>query len=201
VIEAPGVLALWLKDVPPNAAIFVRITLVWMTLQVLASGIDQGIVAQGAVRGYGLLTMSVWTGSVALCAFWFFGCGFGPISLPWTYVGATLVHLGVTVGIGSRLIDLPARRWLREVVWPVAAPFVPATAAALAVHRELPAAWPRYLAVGLAYGVVAAPLGWWWAIGPKEKRALTQAAGLARQRVRTLRRGHPSGDATSPPIP
>ena len=202
VLEAPGVLALWLKHVPPDTAIFVRITLVWVTLQALATGIDQGIIAQGSVRGYGLLTMSVWIGSVALCAFWFFACGFGPISLAWTYVGATLVHLGVTVGIGTKRIDLPARRWLREVVWPISAPFVPALAAALAVHHALSDAWPRYLAVGLAYAVVAAPLSWWWAIGPKEKRALTRAADLARQRaLRVLTRAEPPRDASSPRTP
>lgn len=196
VIEAPGVLALWLKEVPPDTAIFVRLTLAWMTIQALAAGIDQGIVAQGAVRGYGLLTIGIWAASVALCAFWFFGCGFGPVSLPWSYLGATLVHLGVTVGIGTRRIDLPARRWLHEVVWPIAAPFVPAALAAYAVHRVMPQAWPRYLAVGLAYAAVAAPLGWWWSIGPKEKRALVGAAGHARQRAaRLLARNGSARDA------
>jgi O-antigen/teichoic acid export membrane protein len=181
-IEAPGILALWLKEVPPDTAVFVRLTLAWMTLQVLAAGIEQGIVAQGAVRGYGLITIGIWAASVALCAYWFFGCGFGPIALPWTYVGATVVHLGVTVGIGSRRIGLPVTRWLREVVWPIAAPFAPAVLAAWAIHRALPDSWLRYLAVGLAYAVVAAPLAWWWSIGPREKRALLRAAALYRLR-------------------
>ena len=199
VIEAPGVLAIWLKHVPPDTAVFVRLTLTWMTLQVLATGIEQGIISQGAVRGYGLLTIGIWAGSVALCAFWFFVCGFGPISLPWTYVGATVVHLGVTVGVGTKRIDLPVRRWLREVVWPIALPFVPAALAAFAVHRALPSAWPRYLAVGLAYAVVAAPLSWLWSIGPKEKRTLLRAAGHARESAeKFLTRKPPARDAASP---
>jgi len=196
VIEAPGILALWLKEVPPDTTVFVRLTLVWMTLQVFAAGIEQGIVAQGAVRGYGLLTIGIWAASVALCAFWFFGCGFGPISLPWTYVGATVVHLGVTVGIGTRRIGLPVRRWLHEVVWPIATPFAPATLAASLAHHALPEGWPRYLAVGLAYAVVAAPLSWWWSIGAKEKRALLRAAGHARQSAaRALHRNGSARDA------
>src|SRR5262249_28451492 len=121
---------------------------------------------------------------------------FGPISLPWTYVGATLVHLGVTVAIGTRRIDLPVRRWLREVVGPIALPFAPGVLAALAVHRLLPEGLPRYLAVGLAYFAVAAPLTWWWSIGPREKRALVRAAGHARERAgRMLLRNGSARDA------
>src|SRR5262249_40401059 len=54
-IETDGILRIWLRHVPPDTAAFVRLTLLWVNVQLLATGVDQAIFAQGAVRGYGLL--------------------------------------------------------------------------------------------------------------------------------------------------
>jgi O-antigen/teichoic acid export membrane protein len=181
-IEMEAVLDLWLRDVPPGSAIFTSVTLFWMTIRVLGAGVDQAIFAQGAVRGYGLVTLAVWISSIALCAFWFFVAGLGPMSLVWTYVGATVVHLAVTLGIGAGLVGLSVSRWLRETLIPVAIPAVPATLAALGVHAELPQGWPRILAVTAAYGLVATPFAWRFSVGAKERGALLR--GLERRRRR-----------------
>lgn len=174
-IEMDGILDVWLREVPPGTADFARITFLWMTIQVLASGVDQAIFAQGAVRGYGLLTLGVWICSISLACFWLFGLGLGPMSLPWTYVGATLVHLGVTLFFGAARVELSASRWWRETLVPVLAPALPGTLAALAVHAALPEGWIRILAVTAAYGLVSAPCCWWWSIGAKEKRTLARS--------------------------
>jgi hypothetical protein len=194
-IETHGILDLWLREVPAGTALFARLTLAWMTVEVLGSGIERAIFAQGAVRGYGVFTLALWVGSLGLCALWFLGLGLGPAALAWTYLGTTLAHLLLTVAVGARLVDLPAWRWWRESAWPVAAPAIPATAAALAVHAALPDAWPRYLAVAAAYGLVAVPFGWWWSIGPKEKRVLARGMGPLRQRLQRVPARTAPGDA------
>ena len=183
-VEMDGILDVWLREVPPGTAEFARITFLWMTIQVLASGVDQAIFAQGAVRGYGLLTLGVWFCSIALSCLWLFGLGLGPMSLPWTYVGATLVHLGVTLFVGAERVGLSASRWRRETLVPVLAPALPGTLAALAVREALADGWIRILAVTAVYALVTAPCCWWWSIGPKEKRAL--ARGFERRRRKWL---------------
>jgi O-antigen/teichoic acid export membrane protein len=192
-IEMQGVLDLWLREVPPGTAAFTRVTLLWLTIQTLATGVDQAIFAQGAVRGYGLLTMGVWISSIAVSALWFFGFGLGPMALPWTYVAATLAHLGVTIGVGAARVGLSASRWWRETFVPTAAPAIPGALAALAVHAWLPESALRILAVVATYALVAAPFCWWWSVGPKEKRAFAHAAGRLRARLERSRRAARSG--------
>ncbi len=182
-IETQGILEIWLREVPPGSAAFTRLTLLWMTIEVLATGVDQAIFAQGAVRGYGLLTLGVWISSIAASAVAFFGLGLEPMALPWIYVAATLVHLALTLGVGAVRVGLSASRWWRETFLPVTAPAIPATLAALGVHAWLPDGWPRILAVVAAYALVAAPFCWWWSVGPKEKRALVEAAERVRGRL------------------
>jgi O-antigen/teichoic acid export membrane protein len=200
-IEMDGILDLWLHEVPPGTAEFARITFVWMTIYVLASGVDQAIFAQGAVRGYGLLTLGVWISSIALSAFWLLGLGLGPMWLPWTYVGATLVHLGVTLVFGAARVGLSASRWWRETLVPVVAPAIPATLAALGVHATLPEGWLRILAVTASYGLVVAALSWRWSIGPKEKLALTRSLARRRRKMAgAAPGGAPGGSPEAPRV-
>lgn len=196
-IEMQGILELWLHEVPPGTAAFTRVTLLWLTIQVLATGVDQAIFAQGAVRGYGLLTLGVWISSIAVSALCFFGLGMGPMALPWTYVGATLVHLAVTIGVGAARVGLSASRWWRETLVPTAGPAIPGTLAALGVHAWLPEGWLRMLAVAAAYALVAAPFCWWWSVGPKEKRAFAHAVERARARLER-RDGRTAGNSARP---
>src|SRR5262245_35979860 len=195
-IETEGILGLWLKKVPPGSAAFTRVTLLWLTIQTLATGVDQAIFAQGAVRGYGLMTMAVWISSIAVSALWFFGFGTGPMWLPWTYVVATLAHLAVTIGIGAARVGLSAPRWWRETFVPTVAPAIPGTLAALAVPASLPEGVVRIVAVTATYAIVAAPFCWWWSVGPKEKRAFTHAGGRLRVRLERAR-GAGRGSASS----
>jgi len=181
-VETEGILRLWLHEVPPGTAFFVRITMLWTTLHVLEGGIERAIFASGDVRGYGVLTLGVWAASLAACAFAFFGLGLGVMALPWIFVATTLVHLAITVGIGAQRVGLSPGRWWAETVVPALAPLLPGTAAALAVHAALPDSWPRYLAVAAAYAIVAAPCAWRWSIGEKEKRALARGFGQLRKR-------------------
>jgi len=198
-IETQGILDLWLHEVPPASAAFVRVTLLWATLHVLETGIERAIFASGAVRGYGLLTLAVWGASLGACALALFALGLPAMTLPWIFVATALVHLALTVGVGARRVGLSPGRWWRETVVPVAAPLAPGSAAALAVHAWLPDAWPRYLAVAAAYALVAAPCAWRWSIGEKEKRAL--ARGLSQRRERRARKGAAGTDAAgAPPV-
>ncbi len=186
-IETEGILGLWLREVPPGAAAATRLALLWMTIEVLATGVDQAVLARGAVRGYGLLTFGVRTVSVVASAFAFFGLGLGPLALLWIYLASALVHLAVTLGVGATRAGLSASRWWREALVPVAAPALPGALAALAVHACMPATLLGILAIVAAYALVAAPLSWWWSVGPKEKRVFARAWERVRARGGALR--------------
>jgi O-antigen/teichoic acid export membrane protein len=182
-IETEGVLRMWLRTVPPDAVVFARITLAWMTIHVLSEGFERAVIARGDVRRYALSITSFWIASIALSCLWFFGLGLPPVALPLTVLGVVIAQIPLRVVVGGWLVGIPARRWLRETVWPVVLPAAPAAAVAMAIHALMADGLARYLAVGLGYATVAAPLVWHFSIGVREKRPLERAATRALERL------------------
>jgi len=105
------------------------------------------------------------------------------MALPWIYIVATLVHLGVTLRVGAKRIGVSARRWWSETLVPTVGPAIPGTLAAWGIHVWLPAGWLRIVLVIAAYTLVASPFCWWWSVGPKEKKAFAHAAERLRARL------------------
>jgi hypothetical protein len=102
---------------------------------------------------------------------------------------ATLAQIPVRVGYVGRSIGVGYAGWLRGTVLPTLVPGAVGGAAALLVHASMADVWPRYLAVGLTYGLVALPLMWMLSVGEREKNSLRRLASSAMPRA--LRRFAP----------
>jgi O-antigen/teichoic acid export membrane protein len=171
-IETQGILRVWLVDVPPWAALFVQLTLVWHTLMVLTSGFDKAVYAHGNIRAYALLTSAVWALSLLLGALLIFGLGLAPWVLPACLLGAAMAQVPVRIRIAGDPIELGYGRWLRETIWPVAMPTLGGLLAASVVHVGMADGWLRYACVTAAFAAAAAPITWAVTVGPRENDVL-----------------------------
>jgi O-antigen/teichoic acid export membrane protein len=187
VIETEQLLTLWLGEVPPHTALFVRLTMAWMTINVLSNGFQRAVYARGELAGFALLTTGLHALTLALAAIWFFAFDADPWALPATILVTTLAHIAVRVGYGGALIGLPPWRWIRETVWPVLGPVVPASAAAWFVHLHMSPGLARVVAVGTIYAAVAVPLSAVLSIGTLEQRALKTLVARSLPRLRNWR--------------
>jgi O-antigen/teichoic acid export membrane protein len=188
-IETDGVLRLWLGSVPPDTVLFVRLAMTWLTIHVLSVGFDRAAFAYGDLRVYALASTSLWLLSLLACAAALFVFGADPWAVPAIMLVATLAQIPVRVGYVGRSIGVGYAGWLRGTVLPTLVPGAVGGAAALLVHASMADVWPRYLAVGLTYGLVALPLMWMLSVGEREKNSLRRLASSAMPRA--LRRFAP----------
>ena len=194
-IETEGILTLWLADLPAYSVLFVQLTLVGHTLEVLTSGFDKAVYAHGNIKAYALATSGVWALSLLVGAFLIFGLDLGPLVLPACALGAGVVLIPVRIRIAGRPIDLGYGRWLRETIWPVAVPTLGGLVAAGLVHLGMADGWLRSACVTGAFTAAAAPLTWAVTVGPREKAVLL---GMLRSRlVRSSRWSNPSDEGTA----
>jgi O-antigen/teichoic acid export membrane protein len=183
-IETQGVLRLWLGSVPPETALFVRLAMTWLTIDVLSNGFHRAAFAHGDLRVYAIATCTLSLLSLVACAVALFAFGADPWSVPAIMLATTLAQIFVRVGHVGRLIGVGYPRWLRETLLPTLVPAGAGTAAAALVHFGMTDAWPRYLAVGFAYGIVACPLIWLVSVGEREKNSLRRLAASVVPRAR-----------------
>ena len=183
-LETEGVLRLWLGSVPPDTALFVRLAMVWLTIDVLSNGFHRAAFAHGRLRGYAIAGSSLWLFSLLACVVALFVFEADPWVVPAIMLAATFAQIPVRVGYVGRLIGIGYSEWLRGTLQPVLMPGVAGAVGAALVHVGMADAWPRYLAVGFVYGLVACPLIWLLSVGEREKTALRHLLESAIPRVR-----------------
>lgn len=183
-VETEGMLRLWLGSVPPETVLFVRLAMTWLTIDVLSNGFHRAAFAHGELKFYAIATTSLTLLSLIVCSVALFVFEADPWTVPATMLVATLAQITLRVGYVGRLIGLGYSDWLRGTLLPTLYPAAAGAAAALLVHIGMADAWPRYLAVGAAYAVVACPLIWLLAVGDREKNALRRVVASAMPRAR-----------------
>ena len=93
-IKAEYILDLWLVVVPPYAAVFLRLTIVYSLFQSLSNTLYIGMLATGNIKKYQIVMGSLYAGTLPLCYF-FFKIGLGP---EWGYVSSIIIlFLGMFV--------------------------------------------------------------------------------------------------------
>jgi O-antigen/teichoic acid export membrane protein len=163
-LDTEGILALWLGDVPPNAALLVRLELLWLTIDVSSRGFDTAAIAHGGVARYAMMSTGMWLVSLPLCVLWFGWFDAGVWALPATMVCISLVMARLRVGYGGALIGVDFSQWISGTIRPVVAVLLPSLAAAWGVHWAVGDGPVRYAAVAMTYAAVSAPLIWWVAL-------------------------------------
>lgn len=184
-VETEGMLRLWLGSVPPDTALFVRLAMTWLTIEVLSSGFHRAAFAHGELRFYAIATTSLTLLCLLACAVALFAFDADPWAVPVIMLAGTLSQIPVRVGYVGRLIGVGYTQWMRETLIPTLAPAAIGAAAAILVHIGMSDSWPRYLAVGFTYALVACPLIWLLSVGEREKNSLRRLVAKAMPRARS----------------
>ena len=183
-VEMEGILRIWLGSVPPETALFVRLAMTWLTIDVLSNGFHRAAFAHGELRIYAIATISLSLTSLLTCAVALFTFGAEPWAVPAIMLLATLAQIAVRVGYVGSLIGMGYTAWFQGTVFPTLVPAAVGAAAATAVHLGMEDTWLRYLAVGAAYGTAACPLIWLVSVGEREKNVLRRIVASALPRAR-----------------
>lgn len=159
-VEADTVLALWLGDVPPAAAAFVRLLLIQSIVALGVTVVSMAIHATGKVKALSVINGSVYLSTVGVV--WLaFRDGF---QVCWAYGCSavfTLAAAVTTVLIARGLI--PAAPWGKLamrmlLMWAVA--FCCALPVWL-LREVMPAGLPRVVVAVVSYGAIYCVAAWW----------------------------------------
>lgn len=86
-IKAEYILDLWLVEVPPYAAVFLRLAIIYSIFQSLSNTLYIGMLATGNIKKYQIVMGSLYFGTLPLC-YLFFKIGLGP---EWGYVSSIII--------------------------------------------------------------------------------------------------------------
>jgi O-antigen/teichoic acid export membrane protein len=93
-IKAEYILDLWLVNVPPYAAVFLRLAIIYSLFQSLSNTLYIGMLATGNIKKYQIVMGCLYMGTFPLC-YIFFKVGLGP---EWGYISSIIIlFLGVFV--------------------------------------------------------------------------------------------------------
>lgn len=93
-IKTEYILGLWLVEVPPYAAIFLRLSIIYSIFQSLSNTLYIGMLATGNIKKYQIIMGSLYIVTFPLC-YLFFKIGLGP---EWGYISSIIIlFLGVIV--------------------------------------------------------------------------------------------------------
>ncbi|MEM8864347.1 MAG: hypothetical protein AAGF31_02240 [Planctomycetota bacterium] len=179
VADMQNLLVIWLEEPPPYAVSFAAISLTVALSEALTRGCAVGVQATGEIGRMVRLVASISIMTIPLACV-AFAMGAPPqavlvISLLTTIVAGTVrVHMA-----GSRL-GFGHLKWLREVVFPVAAVLLCGALAMAPVRLNLPPGMGRLLAVTATYALVGTAATWLFAIPEEERRHFRRMLTLAK---------------------
>jgi len=167
-IEMDFILALWLKQPPPGAALFCQIILLAFLADKVTLGHMLAVNAHGRIAGY--------QASVGVILVLTFPLAYVLLRLFHAPAAALVAFLVTSIGCsvgrlywGQHLLGLPARRWLADVMGRVGLVALPAFLLGAIPVLLLPASLTR-LGLSLALGILGtALLGWIVGFTPQER--------------------------------
>lgn len=86
-VKAEYILDLWLVEVPPYAAVFLRLAIIYSLFQSLSNTLYIGMLATGNIKEYQIVMGCLYMGILPLC-YLFFKVGLGP---EWGYISSIII--------------------------------------------------------------------------------------------------------------
>ena len=182
-VEAPTVLGLWLVDVPPGSALFVRLVAAATVLFFVVNGYGMALVAKARIGAITAINLTIQLVALGLAITLFETLGGEAWWLAAVNLGAVAVTVLVYPLYIGAIIHYPARRWARDVAAPSALAAALVVAAATGAHEALQPGLARLLAVTAAVGLTAAVAGWWVILDRVERRLVLGVLARVRGRL------------------
>lgn len=112
------VLDIWLSVIPPEAAVFVRLMIVFCILDSLTGPLWITMQAAGKIARYQIVVSTVWLCALPLM-YVAFRCGLPSYWLLIVLIGIDFALLWIRLGYTSRCCDVAMRAYLADVAWPL----------------------------------------------------------------------------------
>ena len=144
ITDSETILRLWVGEVPPEAALFTRLTLVSFLVDFTPNTLVVLQQAHGKVARFYLLSSAV--AVLAFPSAWvMFRCG-----LPaWTgyaaFIFFYLLKAWVMLTVAHQETGLPVRKYLREALWPALFPMLIVLPVMFCLMEWIPVSWWRFL--------------------------------------------------------
>lgn len=114
ILELEYVLKIWLTEVPPYTADFVKIGIICSIIGYSNNMVDAGIVATGRVKELNLYGIPIYLIVLPLI-YWVLKLGWYPPSIYLVASVPTLIHFIINLKILSRITGFPARKYFMQV--------------------------------------------------------------------------------------
>jgi len=174
--ELDYILKLWLITPPPQTAEFCQLILVTFILDRLSAGYMMAVNATGKMAGY-QITLGTCLALTLPLAWLFLRLGAPPLSVS---IAAVVTMTAVSVGRVfwvQRLLNVPVRCWLQDVVGPTSIVAFTAVVMVLAPRLLLPPSFVR-LSLVTATGIGAVLLTTWFLVLVANERIYIRQIGL-----------------------
>lgn len=166
--DADAILRLWVGELPPEAALFTKLTLLCFLIDFTPGTLNILEQANGRIRNYYLIS----SGVAALCfPITYFAFKFGaPV---WTgyvvFLGVYVLKAAAMLAVVHKDTGFPVKDYLGKAICKAVEPAVVAIPFIAALVAFIPPVWWRFLVTGIA-GVVFSAVGiWLTGLTPGEK--------------------------------
>ena len=176
VYEADKLLEIWLEEVPASAALFSRLVLVGLLLDLVCNTFVTLVQATGNIRRYYLVTSAV---SILIFPLtWLsFKLGGGAFTAYLVFVGIYVVLDVVKIHLVHVQTGFKPSMFLKTVILPVAPATLASFAAGALLRFTLPDGWPRMLALLFACTAAILAAGYAFALTEGEKAFVRSRLG------------------------
>lgn len=158
--DADTILNLWLGEVPPEAALFTKLTLLCFVIDFTPGTLNILELANGRIRRY-----YIYTSATAALAFVFTYVAYRLGAPGWTGYGifflCYIAKAAVMLRIAHKDTGLPIKDYWQKGLWPALCPGLTTLLVVTSVVSFLPPAWWRFLVMTLV-GVVSMGLSVWF---------------------------------------
>ena len=180
-IEIAYILDLWLVEVPPHTVWFVRIILIECLANTLGGPIITGLMANGDIKWYQIIVGSIMLLIVPV-GYIFIKIG---LSVEYLLVGSLIVVIlahAVRLAFAKRMIELPIKRYITNVVIPIIIVSIISFAIPLSIYFLLPEGFLRLCVVVIVSLTTTAIISFFLGFNSAEKAiVLTMGNSLLRK--------------------
>jgi O-antigen/teichoic acid export membrane protein len=136
-VDTPYILEVWLKIVPDYTVSFIRLTIVLMLIETLASPLITSLLATGNVKIYQIIVGTMLILNLPV-SYLLLKLGFSPTSTLYVAIVISVICLGIRIYLTKKNIGFPILEFLRDVLFK--AIIVSATSAfiSLMIHKFSP---------------------------------------------------------------
>ena len=176
IMDAETILQLWVGEVPPEAALFTKLTLLCFLVDYTPNTLITLAQASGKVKRFYLLSSAV-----AILVFpvaWVLYANGAPA---WTayvlFIGFYILKAAVMLGVVHKDTGLPVGKYLKEAIGPAVVPSALVVLTVNFLRRLLPQTWWTFLVLAAAGVVLMAVAVWAYGLTPGEKAFMKSKIG------------------------